>query len=797
MATVTSRANLSQGTSTVVTDAVFTTGVGADIGLDSAGSNLPAWAAGEFCEVRDHSSSQNNGLYQVVTVNTSTASYELDKVRPVTAPVTAGSEQITTLGATGASTEKSVFFDVYNTGDPYIMEQGNVSGDGVSGQAIYSFMVQEYKDDDFLSGNSAQPMASIDSDAGKYLMGQNDAGTNTGATWGEDTGFSIRTRKLLRNMGWDEYDASGNRVARYVCVLTVDGVADSVNDYGFYKFGTNTIVDDTVDFDFPGPVNEAVAFFEEQTQTDLAITTTTITRVGGSFITEGYKVGGKVTIRAAEDTGNDGDWLLSAVTATVLTSTGLTANVDDTTAILAVNNAASFQIGMRQRGASGKTFAGASLTTIQKSSLSNFIYQFPLKTGADDNIVQTDAYMDITAPWNGMTLTMYAAPQARSGLVGGSFNFGFIGDANGGTAQEFYEWLQYQLRKLTDIDADADTHIGRCMDLMAAYSGGFLQVGSADIGTSFPTNPDGGGSGFYVDDLNATSDNEIKFWDNTGTLRQKPVTTPIVIDGNATAIDDTAYKFDLYYDRTIRTAVADFVLTNSTSKITSATTALPQNADIVVGKYIRVAGLLTTDEPMNGVYQITVITTPGADWTVTRVDGVTIVDVTTTAANVDQYPIDSPDYIIVDTAVTMTETTITFTSPDTITDSGSGFGIFASGDVVRITGTTTAINDGIYTLDTVAAGSITTIEQTITTQGGTPSVTITKIFSGLMDADYSGSFAYDSNVQGGRTVSTNTYVVARGSGLLTGKYSSSTVQTIESGVTLTIPLTAAIQRNVV
>ena len=89
--------NLNQGSSLAVASAVFATGTGADIRIHTSASNLlPALAAGEFFEVRDHSTPGNNGLYQVVTVNTSTDDYECDKVTGI-APVTAGAEAITTL----------------------------------------------------------------------------------------------------------------------------------------------------------------------------------------------------------------------------------------------------------------------------------------------------------------------------------------------------------------------------------------------------------------------------------------------------------------------------------------------------------------------------------------------------------------------------------------------------------------------------------------------------------------------------------------------------------------------------
>lgn len=810
MAIVTSRTSLNQGSSLAVASAIFATGTGADIRIHTSASNLlPALAANAFFEVRDHSNAQNNGLYQVVTVNTSTDDYECDKVFGST-PITATVEAVTTLGSTG--TPKSVFFDTTQNGSPALLEQGNVSVDGATGQAIYSFAMQEWKDDDFLIANSPFPMLTIDSDAGKFIIGQDISGNNTGANWLDSTGFSIRTRKLLRNAGWDEVDANGNIIAREVGIVTLGAFEDATTDKAYFQFGNDTTVDDTIDFNFAGPVNEAIRFFEEQAQTDLAILATTITRVGGSFITEGYKVGGQVTIRDAEDPANDGTHTLTAVTATVLTTTGLTTNADDTTAILAVNNdnAITLRLRVRDGDTNGKTFAQANLANAGKTILGNFVYAFPLANGTDLKITATDIGIDSNsdgaanvAPYTGMSITYHSTLQSRTDLVGGSADFGIIVAGNAGTAEQVFEFLQWSLRSTGgngtgDIDAGAETAIGRAMDGLARFVGDTGEFGSTDGGLSFPSNPDGGGSGVYIDNLNASSKNSVVFYDNAGDPKQFPETIAVTLDFNQIAIDDTSTEYDLFYDRTIRTAAAtltDFVLTSGTDKITSVGSNLPNNAEIAVGKYVRISGLTATDAGMNGVYQITVINVATSDWTVVRYDGVVIVSVTTTAVDLDQNCVDTPDAVIVHTNVVNTESgsTITYTSPDTISDSANGFGSFVSGDIIEIEGSTS--NDGIYEVDSAAAGSLTLIEQTLTTEGSSTSSVISKVVSGKADADEVFSYDFDGNVQGGRTVSTTTYVKAKAIGSTGAQYVESTVQAIVSGTPLTIPLAAATERN--
>jgi hypothetical protein len=106
-------------------------------------------------------------------------------------------------------------------------------------------------------------------------------------------------------------------------------------------------------------------------------------------------------------------------------------------------------------------------------------------------------------------------------------------------------------------------------------------------------------------------------------------------------------------------------------------------------------------------------------------------------------------------------------------------------------------NDGIYEVDTAAAGQITLIEQTITTEavGVDTDVAITESVSGLAASDVVFSYDFDNNEQGGRTVSTTTYVKAKAIGSTGAQYYQSSVADIESGTPETIPVAPATERN--
>ena len=781
-------------TSVNVTDAAWSNASGALVDIDSAGSNLPTVQIGQKVLVTNHATAANNGTYVIRGIPTVGSSWEAELVDSGQAPANAVAEAV----------------DMQT--DPL-----GIDHTGANNQFVYSRAMIDWKDDNFLIGNAPFPMFTIDADAGKYLMGQDGSGNSSGWNWRDVSTLGIRTRKLLRNAGWSEINAAGGTDREYAGFQTLGAFEDNDRDLAYIQFGNDTTVDDTVDFEFAGPVNEAELVFDATVTRaqpalsgyDFNDTGDSIDRNdGGSFITDGYKLGGRVTVENATTSADNGTYTIISITASTLGVENLDGSAvtfsdttDDNTATLTVDNRFLVTLRLRPRDDDtfGKTFAQADLAAAGENNLSNRIFKFPLATASDLKITATDAQIVGNAPYTGMSITFHSTPQARAGLVGGSFNFGIIIAGNNGTSEQVYEFVQWSLRQFTDIDADADTAIGRTIDGLMRFLGDEAQFGSTDGGLTFPRNPDGGGSGVFVDNLNAASVNDVIFYDNTGVARAFPETIAVTLDFNQTLIDDTVAEGDLFYDRTIRTAVSDLVITAGTGAdgtITSAGTNLPNPLDVGVGAYIRVVGLTGGDSAMNGVYQVTAITTPGADWDVTRYDGATIVTTSSAAASVDEHPIDTPDNIIVNTNNLVTDTTISFTSPDTIGDTNSGLGIFAVGDRIRIEGAGAGTNAGkIVTVATVVAGTITTEEQIIDTQAAGGSVTLTQIASVLADADFTFSYDFDGNTQGGRTVSTDTFVKAKAVGQETAQYTESTVQTITSGTPLTVPLVAQQERN--
>ena len=196
---------------------------------------------------------------------------------------------------------------------------------------------------------------------------------------------------------------------------------------------------------------------------------------------------------------------------------------------------------------------------------------------------------------------------------------------------------------------------------------------------------------------------------------------------------------------------------------------------------------------MNGVFQITSINSSGSSWNVVRYDGAAIQTTTSASVTVDQNAIDTPDAIIVFTNKTVTGTDIEFVAPNLITGSTSDLSVFSTSSVIQVDGSSS--NDGVFNVTAVTANVLEVEENTIVNEGTGATVTISELVSGTANADFTFSYDFDGNTQGGRTVSTTTFVKAKAIGQTGSQYAESTVQSIVTGTPLTIPLVGQVERN--
>ena len=185
-------------------------------------------------------------------------------------------------------------------------------------------------------------------------------------------------------------------------------------------------------------------------------------------------------------------------------------------------------------------YGKASLSTIGVTTLANQAYRFPISTSSDAvKVTNNDTTVSGQAPYTGMSITFYSTPQAVS--IGGSpYNFGIQIAGNGGTAEQIYEFVQWSLRQVSDIDAGAGSINGNIVDELLEFVGDTLKTKTA-------ANYQGGGTGVWITGYQPADETRLVFVDNTGTERTYPYNAVLQINFGDNLKNDPSAKYWVYF----------------------------------------------------------------------------------------------------------------------------------------------------------------------------------------------------------------------------------------------------------
>lgn len=789
--------NLSQGLETAVADAVFTAS-GAQATIDSSGANLPTISAGDFFEVRDHSTAGNNGLY-VETGGTPTASQIVaDKVDGVN-PATAGSEAIRTLHDNGAATEeKSVMID---TGQKriYLIEQGNLSTDGVTEQALYSFLKEEWKSDADLIQN-AFPMISITPEQFEFSDGWEPRNVTSPA---------IQSKKLIRTGGWSEISTTDILTRQYMGVITLGTFEDEANDVAYYQLGDDpTDTSAAVDFTFAGAVNEAIQVYDDfGVPGDIVVTgTTTITSASSDFVAAGFAIGGQVTIQDSENSGeNDGTFVLTDVTTNTLVTTGLTNNADDTTMRLAVDNRNAVKLFLRIRDGDplGKTFDASDNSAVGFTTVDNKAFRFPLANVADTQITATDGQV-AGSPWSEVRIRYLPETYNRDvDLTDTERAFGIVIDVgtysrgNGASAT-------------STLFTSADHTLG-AGEALADYTGGTLRIhDGTDKGlhtiSGTPVDNAGTLEITLTGALTATESNLSFTMDRASPLTadQNEIYEKVqfqlrqasdIDEGSGTVTGKTA------------DAIMQFIASNDV-RFGFPDTALPANPN-GGGTGVIVEGFDTNDTNNFAFFDNT-----GTSRTFPFVAAGNILF---NANLVDDSAGEFWMFFDRITRTTVSDLAISGASGSdaSIDSTGANLPTVSLNDYFRLTDMTNPTNNGIWVVtdatpttsqfDARKVDSLTVVNESAASHPfdfkpvDSPQAIIVDDNSGSdivgpVAASVAFDFDYDNNVQGGRTAATDADILIRAIGLETGQFAEVT-GTITRAVGLSFSVVSALERN--
>jgi hypothetical protein len=382
------------------------------------------------------------------------------------------------------------------------------STSGVTLQALYSFLKEEWKSDNALN-KFRFPIQMFTKTDGQFING-----------WA----FADATsRTLVRDAGWTE----GSSI--YAGIISL-GSFDSTGDQAYYAQDTAYNATDT-DFDKSGNLNEAV---------DITGAT--------AYIKSFLRIQGKTysEYRLVEEQG------LSALEPVLYRQPLANAPDIDISEIDANIDSNAPYTGMKLNYLAGSGFTTAAATTYA--------------TG--------DVVMDGTGRWafcsSGGTVTTPGGAYASFGgtstweaydgerQIGANYYaFNRLMDANGGTAEEIYNWLQRQLRQTSDINADDSTTADQRSGLV--MNGTNAELLAFFVGDNLHTR-----GGLFIDNFDVNSTNNLTFGDITvdgggvSSVTHLPVTTtdhtyPFVAAGtlefsaNLVSEPDADTRYTMYF----------------------------------------------------------------------------------------------------------------------------------------------------------------------------------------------------------------------------------------------------------
>lgn len=333
-----------------------------------------------------------------------------------------------------------------------LLEAGNLSADGVTIKAVYSFTKEEWRTDGALIPFEF-PFTPITDEFFELKDGWN---------WADQA-----TRNLVRRGGFLVRNASGSVIEHWAGIAILSAQSD---DQIKYDVGAGA-----TDFVYTGNTAEVVQVIDDPN--------------GDGNYADGFNRSSNITVYNREQ---------------------------------------------------GQLYSVGSTTANGEANLlAPKLFSLAVPTGADLKITESDANISTQAPYTGMSITYNSTAQSRT-IGASNFNFGIIIDGNNGTAEQIYEFVQYQLRQAGDIDAGAATVLGQTADELLRFVGDNLETLNA-------TNMEGGGTGVYIDNFQSADTNRISFRDNTETSRTFPFVAVVTVNFNANLQSDTDAIYRVFF----------------------------------------------------------------------------------------------------------------------------------------------------------------------------------------------------------------------------------------------------------
>ena len=232
-----------------------------------------------------------------------------------------------------------------------------------------------------------------------------------------------------------------------------------------------------------------------------------------------------------------------------------------------------FKVFLREQG---KTYDESSNTDIGYSTLTYKKYNFPITHTVDAGVTADDTTVDA---YTGLSIQWYAAAQSASLGTNGPYNFHVLINGNNKTHTEIYSWVQRQLRKTSDIDADGTN--SKNGNVTAAL----VRMDGTTLKTIYQT-----AGGVHIANPSATSLNNISEQDDTQAYRTYPLSVSVEVEFDSYLIGDADSYFWVF-------ATADYGTPGATPLLDSSSVQMKGPAT----SNTSFAYTYSTDTPLTGV----------------------------------------------------------------------------------------------------------------------------------------------------------------------------------------------------
>ena len=492
-------------------------------------------------------------------------------------------------------------------------QAGNLSTDGVTLQALYSFCKEEWKADAALIPVEF-PFVPITDESFELVDGWD---------FVDDA-----SRYLIRTGGWAVKNLSNLVTQKWAGIIGLGTI--EANDQVYYNQGVGA-----VNAQLLGQINQAVQIIDDPNGDgnfvdgfDRSNEFTLFTREqsqlydSANLTSIGVSALDSQAYRFPLGTGSD-----SKIVATDNTIDTTTPYTDATNQFSATDISFTAPSTITTAGTVdfSTLVAGDLIIVTSTSGLNDGTYEVSTANATDITVTAATITTELAAAAGTvevdqtlMSITYYASPQAIT-ISGASYNFGVIIDAAGGTAEQVYEFVQRQLRRNIDINAgDSVDVIGKITDELLVFVGDDLKAAEAVSGIA-SVNPAGGGTGIFIENFQPADTNRLFFVDNTGATVQYDFVAVTTLNFNANLTGDTDAIYRVFF--TTNPAgdygTSNAVLVHANDGVQASDISFNDVADTITtagavdfsafttGEYINVENSVSND----GYYKILSVTT--------------------------------------------------------------------------------------------------------------------------------------------------------------------------------------------